>query len=105
MKYYILNTNEHIKKLIKHISIKIELGVMTFSKLNKYLIELGIELKILRMTSKQTLQNNITSSDQVDHTIENQFAFHTLDSLVNSLNDIFAEYFEKLEMFSIHTNI
>jgi len=68
---------------------------------NKYLIELGIEIKTPRMASKQTLRNNTPSSDPVNYYRKSIFIPY-LDSLITSLNDRFAEDFEKFEVFSIH---
>lgn len=67
----VLNANEHIKKLIKHISNdrirSDDIFLSLMDDVNKYLIELDIELKTPRMSSKQTLRNNTPSSDPVDY--------------------------------------
>jgi len=87
----VLYANEHIKKLIKHItndrfkSDDIFLSLM--DDVNKYLIELGIELQTPRMASKQT-----PSSDPVYYYRKSVFIPY-LDSLIISLNDRFAEDF------------
>jgi len=101
----VLNANEHIKKLTKHISndrIKSDdIFLSLMDDVNKYLIELGIELKTPRISFKQTLRNNTPSSDPVDYYRKSIFIPY-LDSLITSLNDRFAEDFEKFEVFSIH---
>ncbi|KAL5236115.1 hypothetical protein ACI65C_003525 [Semiaphis heraclei] len=103
----LFSANKHIKDLIKYISDdranNEEMFLILMKDINMYLNELGITLMTPRVSSKQTLRNNPSSSGPEDYYRKSIYIPY-LDSLITSLNERFPEDNSKYEIISVHPN-